>query len=100
MGCVIFALALAGLWVWPAAWVIFVLIGLASGLSAGPIMTMPADVLPPETRAIGMGLFFTIYYLLMFAGPALLGLWADAAGDAFGSPMSAAWGHWRSRFWP
>ena len=79
-GCVIFALALAGLWVWPAAWVIFVVIGLASGLSAGPIMTMPADVLPPEARAVGMGLFFTIYYLLMSAGPALLGLWAEASG--------------------
>ena len=29
-----------------------------------------------------MGLFFTIYYLLMSAGPALLGLWAEASGRA------------------
>ena len=38
---------------------IVVALGLISGLPAGPIMSLPARVLQPQTRAIGMGLFFT-----------------------------------------
>ena len=81
-GTVLFGIALVLLMVWPEAWILFAMIGLASGLCAGPIMTLPADALPAENRAYGMGLFFTLYYLLMFVGPAALGLWANAAGRA------------------
>lgn len=40
-------------------------LGAISGLPAGPIMSLPAKVLQPGTRAIGMGLFFTVFYVCM-----------------------------------
>lgn len=55
--------------------------GLASGLGAGLIMTLPAQVLTAEARAFGMGVFFTIYYLLMMVAPALAGAMAEGSGD-------------------
>ncbi|MDO8398981.1 MAG: MFS transporter [Bradyrhizobium sp.] len=65
--------------------VIFVL-GLISGLPAGPIMSLPARVLQPQTRAIGMGVFFTMFFACMMLGPVVGGAcakWAGSAGAAF-----------------
>jgi MFS family permease len=59
-----------------------VLIGAMSGLSAGPIMSLPAAILRPDTRAAGMGLFYTMYYAVMLAAPWLGGHLAAAAGSA------------------
>jgi predicted MFS family arabinose efflux permease len=52
-------------------------------------------VLAPASRAVGMGLFFTVFYLAMVAGPALGGLAASRAGTAgaafdFGAMMLLA----------
>ena len=61
-------------------------LGLVSGLPAGPIMSLPARVLQPQTRAIGMGLFFTIFYACMMLGPVVGGAcakWAGSAAAAF-----------------
>jgi MFS family permease len=61
-------------------------IGLISGLPAGPMMSLPARVLQPATRAIGMGLFYTLYYAAMMLGPAVGGAcakWSGSAGTAF-----------------
>jgi predicted MFS family arabinose efflux permease len=61
-------------------------IGLISGLPAGPMMSLPARVLQPATRAIGMGLFYTLYYAAMMLGPAVGGAcakWTGSAGTAF-----------------
>ncbi|MGV7218519.1 MFS transporter [Bradyrhizobium sp. UFLA05-112] len=57
-------------------------IGLASGQPAGPIMSLPARVLAPRTRAIGMGLFLTVFYVAMMLGPAVAGRLAGWAGSA------------------
>ena len=65
---------------------IVVALGLISGLPAGPIMSLPARVLQPQTRAIGMGLFFTVYYAAMMLGPVIGGAcakWAGSAAAAF-----------------
>ena len=40
-------------------------------------MAMPAAVLRPESRAVGMGFFYTIYYGVYAAMPALAGLSLD-----------------------
>ena len=56
--------------------------GLVMGLCPGPIMTMPGQVLRPEARAFGMGVFFAVYYAVMMVGPALGGGVADLTGDA------------------
>jgi MFS family permease len=57
-------------------------LGLASGLSAGPIMSLPAGVLGAETRAAGMGIFFTIFYLMVVLGPIAAGWAAATAGSS------------------
>lgn len=67
------------------AWGITIALSVAGfffGLGAGPIMTLPAVILRPDSRALGMGVFFSIYYALMMAGPAIAGALADRAGEA------------------
>jgi MFS family permease len=61
---------------------ILVLIGLVGGHPAGPIMSLAARVLAPETRAIGMGVFYTLFYAAMMLGPAVAGRLAKTAGTA------------------
>jgi MFS family permease len=61
-------------------------LGLATGLPAGSIMSLPARVLKPATRAIGMGIFYTVYYGIMMLGPIVGGAcakWAGTAAAAF-----------------
>jgi MFS family permease len=60
----------------------FTLLGLTLGIAAGPIMALPSRVLLPGTRALGMGLFFTLYYVVMVSAPAVAGAVAEATGDS------------------
>jgi MFS family permease len=60
----------------------FIALGLVSGIAAGPIMSLPVRVLPPETRAVGMGLFFTLFYVFVVLAPWAAGYLANAAGTA------------------
>lgn len=80
------SLVVAGLLAWltrsDAVITILVLIGLFGGLPAGPIMSLAARVLVPETRAIGMGVFYTLFYAAMMLGPAVAGRLAKSAGTA------------------
>ncbi len=64
---------------------IFALLGLAGGLSAGPIMSLPAAVLRVETRAVGMGIFYTMFYLATVLAP-LFGGWL--AGQTGGTGVT------------
>ena len=57
-------------------------LGLICGLPAGPIMSLPARVLQPATRPIGMGIFYTVYYAAMMLGPVAGGACAKWAGNA------------------
>lgn len=65
-----------------AVLVTFVLLGVVGGLAAGPIMSLPAAVLKPETRAVGMGIFFTMFYLATVLAPLLGGWLASLTGSA------------------
>ena len=56
-------------------------LGLVSGQPAGPMMSLPAKVLQPATRAIGMGLFFTMFYGAMMLGPMVAGRLAKWTGN-------------------
>ncbi|MCK1733774.1 MFS transporter [Bradyrhizobium sp. 138] len=80
------SLVVAGLLAWltrsDAVITILVLIGLIGGHPAGPIMSLAARVLAPETRAIGMGVFYTLFYAAMMLGPAVAGRLAKSAGSA------------------
>jgi MFS family permease len=59
----------------------FVIMGLICGLAAGPIMSLPSLVLRPEARALGMGVFFSVYYVAFMIAPSLAGWIADQTGD-------------------
>jgi MFS family permease len=94
-GCIVFALLMILLPRSGAVIAITFALGLVCGLPAGSIMSLPARVLQPATRAIGMGLFFTVYYAGMMLGPAIAGAcakWAGSAGAAldFGAAMILA----------
>ena len=64
----------------PSGLVAFAALGLVCGLSAGPIMSLPARVLEPATRAIGMGIFYTAFYLALVIGPWFAGFAAARSG--------------------
>jgi MFS family permease len=78
-------LAIAGL-AWaipflPAPVLLFGVLGLSFGPAGGLIMALPSRVLRPENRAVGMGLFFTVYYVGMGVCPAIAGLLRDLTDD-------------------
>jgi len=65
---------------------IVILLGIISGQPAGSVMSLPARVLEPATRAIGMGVFYTLYYGAMMLGPIIAGAaskWTGSAAAAF-----------------
>jgi MFS family permease len=81
-GCILFAALMIALPRSGAVLPIVAALGLVSGQPAGPIMSLPARVLQPQTRAIGMGLFFTMFYGCMVLGPVVGGACANWAGTA------------------
>lgn len=58
------------------------LFGLIGASSAGVIMSLTADAMPPSTRAFGMGIFFTIYFMVALPSAALAGWIGDLTGSA------------------
>lgn len=61
---------------------VFAALGVVGGLPAGPVMSLPARVLAPAARATGMGIFYTVYYAIVVAGPIVAGRTAAAAGSS------------------
>jgi len=61
---------------------VFIWLGLIFGPPAGIIMALPAEVLHPENRAAGMGLFYSIYYGGMMALTSLAGFSRDLTQNA------------------
>ncbi len=83
---VIFCLAAAAamflLPYWTATVALCLLVGIGIGPPAGVIMAFPAEVLRPENRAAGLGVFFSWYYAGMAVGPAIAGLGRDVTASA------------------
>jgi predicted MFS family arabinose efflux permease len=95
MGCLLFALLMVALPRTSAVIPIVAALGLISGQPAGPLLSLPARVLQPATRAIGMGMFYTLYYGAMMLGPVIAGAaakWTGSAGAAldFGAAVLVA----------
>jgi MFS family permease len=82
VSCIVFAVAMIALPRSEAVFAIVTALGLVSGLPAGPILSLPARVLAPQTRAIGMGIFYTLYYAIMMLGPVAAGAMAKWTGGA------------------
>jgi predicted MFS family arabinose efflux permease len=57
-------------------------IGAVAGLPCGAMLVLPSEVLRPQSRAPGMGIFYTWYYI----GMALLTPAAGLARDLSGNP--------------
>ncbi len=85
LGFVLFGLAML-LLPFGSAIPLIVFMGIIGGIPAGSIMAMPAAVLRRESRAVGMGLFYTIYYGVYAVLPALAGLALDITKSA-ASPL-------------
>jgi len=68
---------------------VFAVVALVVGLPAGPIMALPAQALRAESRASGMGVFYTCYYAAMAVLPGLAGMARDLA-DSPAAPVLAA----------
>jgi MFS family permease len=52
--------------------------GVAIGPLSGAILSLPAQVLDPRDRSLGLGLFYTCFYILMAVGPSAAGRLQDA----------------------
>jgi predicted MFS family arabinose efflux permease len=70
--------------------VAFGVIVLAIGAPAGMIMALPAQVLPAQSRAGGMGFFFTCYYAALAFLPGGAGLARDLSGSPAAPALFAA----------
>jgi predicted MFS family arabinose efflux permease len=68
----------------------FGVIVLAIGAPAGMIMALPAQVLRAESRAGGMGFFFTCYYAALAVLPGGAGLTRDLSGSPAAPAVFAA----------
>lgn len=89
-----FTIIAVGLLVLPSAYGVgllaaFAMIVVGMGVPPGLIMALPAQALRPETRAAGMGVYYTWYYGAMAILPAGAGLARDYAGGA-AAPMAFA----------
>jgi MFS family permease len=86
IGCIVFAIMMVALPRSGAVVLTVTALGLICGQPAGPILSLPARVLQPATRAVGMGIFYTLYYATMMLGPVVAGAcakWAGSAAAAF-----------------
>jgi MFS family permease len=63
-----------------------VIMGIFGGAPAGAIVSLPAEILKPENRGPGLGLFVTWYYGAMAVLPPIAGWLQDISGDA-GAPL-------------
>ena len=66
----------------PSPLIMLAIIGLVVGPAAGIIMSLPARVLRAETRSLGMGVYYTWYYVGMAVLPGIAGWCRDLSGIA------------------
>jgi MFS family permease len=72
---------------WPLLWGL--LFGTLASMQAGIIVGLGTLAARPENRAVGMGIFYTTYYLGGAVIPPLCGRAADLAGDPSGAFLCA-----------
>ena len=67
------------------AWLWVVLLGLVFGMPAGAIMALPGQVLHPQSRSTGFGVYYTVFYV----GAAVFQPVAGYLQDFTASPYTA-----------
>ncbi|MEJ0019222.1 MAG: MFS transporter [Acetobacteraceae bacterium] len=73
---------------WPVVWA--VIIGIIGSFHPGVIMAVGTLSARPENRAVGMGLFYSMYYAGGAVVPALCGWSADLTGGPEGALLAAS----------
>jgi predicted MFS family arabinose efflux permease len=63
--------------------------GLLGMAPAGLIMALTGAAMAPQKRAFGMGIFFSVYFLLVAPAPAIAGWLFDRTGNAFAALLCA-----------
>ena len=66
------------------------LFGLVGMAPAGVIMALAGQAVAPERRALGVGVFFTVYYAIMTSSPPLAGWILDRTGAPDGAILLGA----------
>ena len=72
-----------------AVWWAF-LVGVPGSIQPGVVMAVGTLSTKPENRAVGMGLFYSLYYLGNTLGPTFCGWAADQMGSPAGGLLAAA----------
>jgi predicted MFS family arabinose efflux permease len=57
------------------------LVSFIGNLPPGPIVALAGEVLRPQVRSTGMGIFYTLLYLGLGLGPILAGFVSDTSGN-------------------
>jgi MFS family permease len=65
----------------PLLLALVVVVSFIGNLPAGPIVALAAEVLRPQVRGTGMGIFYTLLYLGLGLGPVLAGFVSDTTGN-------------------
>jgi predicted MFS family arabinose efflux permease len=82
-------LCLAGVSLGGPAWLLLPLFGVLAAAPSSLIIVFAGKVLSPETRAFGMGVLYSLFYLGLAALPPVAGLARDVTGSA-AAPLQAA----------
>jgi fucose permease len=67
-----------------------VVVGILGSFHAGVIMAVGTPSARPENRAVGMGLFYTVYYVGGAIVPTLCGWAANISGNLEGALLTSA----------
>ncbi len=70
--------------------VLSLLIGLVGAAPAGIIMALTAEAMAPQRRAFGMGVFFSVFFVIMALAPPLAGWLFDRSADPYGPVVFSA----------
>jgi MFS family permease len=86
VGILVWGTGLVLLPIAPSPWWLIIIMGIFGGAPAGAIVSLPSEILKPENRGPGLGLFITWYYTAMAVIPPIAGWLRDISGNA-GAPL-------------
>jgi MFS family permease len=80
IGCLVAAAAIAMIPVGGPI-IVWIVLSAALGITVGAVMALPSEVLSTNSRATGMGVFYTLYYAGTAGLPALAGWLHEITGN-------------------